>query len=276
LRIISKYHDYYDTAMGQGIDPSLVYKRDKETVEVSENEWSPNSAIHRLLDEYPWKATYWHHNPDLTLLLFCGKAYPFWYVFPDDGDVGKALCNLLGAEKLIHRAGSLYARRREFKKERGVTVTGDLFFPWLNRLEDFLETKDGYWGPSFRADNVDSYAKRVAGTPVGNDAHHHWRAPSLLLARAKQNHGPNHYAIVRNPVLKDLDFVKVMDPFTAFQEIAMFLGGVMAAEDQAPLRVGSDEVIARQKGFDEWSFRTQAPGQKKLNRQANRERKRGA
>jgi hypothetical protein len=54
----------------------------------------------------------------------------------------------------------------------------------------------------------------------------------------------------------------------------MFLGSSLAIEPIAPDTVGDDELIAKSKGFDEKSFRTAAPGQKKLNRKRNREAKR--
>jgi hypothetical protein len=77
-------------------------------------------------------------------------------------------------------------------------------------------------------------------------------------------------------VILHLGFQHVLDPFTAFQEIARFLGSALAAEDQAPRTVGDDRTIAASKGFDDQSFRTQAPGSKKKNRMLNRERKKGA
>ena len=148
-------------------------------------------------------------------------------------------------------------------------------FPWLDHVIRFLAEPEPRRGKAFCVKNVSTFARGMAGLAVDHDAHHYWRAPSLLLARRIGNGGPKQYAVLRNPVLRDLEFQRVMDPFTAFQEIAMFLGGVLAVEDKAPLRAGSDEVVARQKGFDEWSFRTMSPGQKKLNRRANRLRKRG-
>ena len=45
----------------------------------------------------------------------------------------------------------------------------------------------------------------------------------------------------------------VVDPYTAFQEIAMFLGGM--AMPLKPIPHLSDEIIAASKGFDKYSFR---------------------
>ena len=50
--------------------------------------------------------------------------------------------------------------------------------------------------------------------------------------------------------------------------------GTLTKEDDAPNWVGSDSDISKQKGFDDLSFRTMAPGNKKVNRKRNKERKR--
>ena len=158
------------------------------------------------------------------------------------------------------------------------SLTGDPFISGEDALDAFLVSDDK--SPEFdRTDlngvNLRKYVTLVSGTQVGVTVHQDFKAPVLLVSRRMTTGGMPKYAVLRNPCLKDLDFVRVMDPFTAYQEIAMFLGGVMAEQDKAPLRTGSDEVIAQQKGFDEWSFRTSSPGQKKTNRKVNRERKKG-
>lgn len=65
----------------------------------------------------------------------------------------------------------------------------------------------------------------------------------------------NAYSVViKNPILKDFDFQKILDPYIATQEIEMYLGRL--AENNVPkMPVGSDKVIAESKGFDKWSFR---------------------
>lgn len=55
--------------------------------------------------------------------------------------------------------------------------------------------------------------------------------------------------------LKSIDFVKALDPFTAFQELSMFVGGVMARPDRPIVEITDNKVVAAKHGFDEWSFR---------------------
>ena len=64
-----------------------------------------------------------------------------------------------------------------------------------------------------------------------------------------------------NPCLKDFEFFKVVDPFTAFQEVSMYLGGVLGVGEPNTVAI-SDKMMACKKGFDKQSFRTQSPGKK--------------
>jgi hypothetical protein len=204
--------------MGHGIDPGLIYKRDCDLVEESELAWSPGSGVDTIFDQYLWTSSYWFHSTDLALLLFCGKAYPYWFTKAEDANTLKERTIVVTCEALIERAQSLYGRRREFKEESGVKRTGDPFFPRLPEVEEFLFGKDSHWGPRYNAKNVAAFAKRVAGTPVDNGSHLYWKALSLLVARRPDHSGPKRYAVLRNPVLKELEFVRVMDSFAAFQQ----------------------------------------------------------
>ena len=77
--------------------------------------------------------------------------------------------------------------------------------------------------------------------------------PTIYDDRWSSN--PVHDALlVVNPLLSHWEFYKVMDAYTAFQELEMFLGGVMAGEDN-PMAGISDEDLAKAKGYDCYSFK---------------------
>jgi len=59
--------------------------------------------------------------------------------------------------------------------------------------------------------------------------------------------------IVYNGCLKELEFYRVIEPYTAFQEIAMFWGGMAQPNRSVPSVSDCDLVIA--KGFNKHSFR---------------------
>jgi hypothetical protein len=56
-----------------------------------------------------------------------------------------------------------------------------------------------------------------------------------------------------NGSLKEHEFFRMFDPFTAFQEIAMFVSNL--AVPLKPIPKVPDKVLAGAKGFNEWSFR---------------------
>ena len=59
--------------------------------------------------------------------------------------------------------------------------------------------------------------------------------------------------IVYNACLKDLEFFRLFDTYTAFQEISMFLGGLAVPLKEIPHV--PDKIMVGAKGFDQWSFR---------------------
>ena len=55
--------------------------------------------------------------------------------------------------------------------------------------------------------------------------------------------------------LKDLDFAKVVDPYTLFQELSMFVGGVLPRDSNPMVEITDDKVKIAKHGFDKWTFR---------------------
>jgi hypothetical protein len=242
MRIISKFHDYYDSAMGFGQDPALVYRR-----EISVLDWSPievHSEIARIFAEFRW----WHSFPPrLTVIGFCGKAYASWFT-----------------DVTVLTPESLQSHRK----------TRD----WMESAE-VRAAREAAFGRSFYGQEVPRAAalgEIIRGVPLDDEIFRKADAPVFIayLLPSEGNGRPSKTRIVRNPRLANLGFHRYHDAFSAFQEIAMYLGSNLAALDDAPRTVGDDRIIAASKGFDEQSFRTLAPGLKKLNRKLNRARKR--
>jgi hypothetical protein len=59
---------------------------------------------------------------------------------------------------------------------------------------------------------------------------------------------------VVNPCLKQYDFYRIFDSFTCFQEIQMYISGVLGNREKDIIEVADKYKIA-QHGFDKWSFR---------------------
>lgn len=57
-----------------------------------------------------------------------------------------------------------------------------------------------------------------------------------------------------NPNLKELSFQKMFDCYSAFQEISMFIGGVLGTSENNIINISNEDRI-KQYGFDKFSFR---------------------
>lgn len=66
---------------------------------------------------------------------------------------------------------------------------------------------------------------------------------------------------VNAPELKKIHFYKVVDAYTAFQEISMWVGGVLTGQGKPMVQI-SDKYKIMKHGFDEWSFRKLSQGKK--------------
>ena len=72
----------------------------------------------------------------------------------------------------------------------------------------------------------------------------------------KKRYGYNNFKpkFFINPLLKKYEFYKVFDTFQTFQEISMFMGGVLGAGEKE-ITVVADKYKITQHGFDKFSFR---------------------
>lgn len=249
MRIISKFNDYYDSALAYGMDPNLVYRRETSVVRSPES-W--DGALRELIEFrepffYDPVVTY-HVGP--ALVVVGNRAFRIWVsddvrfndqtlgvnttksILVDDNQVAEIL--LQGVKDNFGMHNLPEAKRR---------------------IPEVLE--------SYRQPFTIS-EKWVLGAPC-------FAVPTIMCHGRQTSH-----PVVLNPRLATLGIDKRLDPFSAFQEITMSLGHWLAAEDNAPRTVGDDRVIAASKGFDDQSFRTAAPGKKKENRKLNKARKRGA
>jgi len=65
-----------------------------------------------------------------------------------------------------------------------------------------------------------------------------------------------------NPQLSRFGFASVFDPWTTYQELAMFVGGVLPRNNGGTVEITDDKVIRDAKGHDNTSFKMPSPGKK--------------
>lgn len=81
--------------------------------------------------------------------------------------------------------------------------------------------------------------------------HLKYNSPIILIERS------SYQTILRiNPQLKKWHFQKVVDPYTAFQEIDMFRNSALKANERPMVSISDKDKIHKH-GFDKWSFRKQ-------------------
>ena len=255
MRIISKFRDYYDSAQGHGVDPGLIYRRSTRKHNPEGHLWK-YAEIRKIGLKSP--VHYCKLDVKGHLVAFCGKLFPVWKCGNDwcwtADEVGEYL-------KRVRKSDSLSIDEREWIDD----------FDEVTRYKCDLEDEHRFLSVS-RVD-IGGFVTQFKGMTVEPEIHREYDSPVLLLLFT-HDWGFKDIELVADPCLNEIRSYTQLEPFTAYQEIAMFLVIELAQPDIAPQTVGDDKTIAQSKGFNEQSFRTSAPGNKKLNRTANKARKR--
>lgn len=239
MRIISDFHDYYDSVQAAGQDQTLVYFRARREVEL-------DSATYPFPFFRGWSTFYHRRTQGATvaqhIVGFCGRIFPVLALSPSSRlatDSGAVFCHTLAD---VDSWIETHCRKREIQaylsKPRRWRLADDAW-PRGQRRENFAEffavcaAKQSAFGSLF----VDS------------------RCPIFVasVSWVANTHGLSTFKIVYNACLKELQFFRVIDTFTAFQELQMFLGAM--AQPNKPIPNVSDKDMVSIKGFDEWSFR---------------------
>jgi len=211
MLIISKFRDYYDTAIAFGVDKTIVYKRETKIIEDTSFNY-PEREICVGNERY-------HYYK--RVLGFCGEIYPIIevitgynataYIYNKEDLLQHAIDNNIPISDK-HKHWSLW---EAFSlKDRGLDL--DNFFHKENH-EKYKEIFIEYKTPIFY--------KPIRGSKL-----------------------------IVNPNLKEYGFVKIKDPFTAFQDIMQYISGVLGVGEQNMVEI-SNEDMRDKKGFDSWSFR---------------------
>jgi len=251
MYIISKQKDYYDGVVGSvGMDKTLVYERttkeitdDKQMLKEFRN--TRNSGWHGVNRDNPFlnigyadidsKKTKKYTEKNFFIVGFCGKLYLGWklYYKVNGWDLET------GEKKEFTETDIVYGYEnvKEFIRESY----------WRGNLEDDIKYVTTY-------DPIEMF--RELKTPVfvhDTDAE---------IKRGRYHMISSSTKLVVNPILKDYEFYKVVDAFTAFTEVQMFIGGVLGRGEKEIVEI-EDKYKSPQHGFDKWSFRREPSKKKK-------------
>lgn len=247
MRIISSFRDYYDGIQTYGQDRSLIYHRVQEEDKDFVSDRIP--ALNRGF----WTGM---NHPRLHgfTVGFCGRIYAgvratltchtnkggdqliqFCYTPQEVADFYRANCP---KRYTLAYTGERPERRRQFFADAKHEDVEAFFKEHDDRRTEFAELFNAKRCPVWLA--WDEGHARACGYLART-------VPKDTLRTA------HRFAMTYNATLSTVEFIRVIDPYTAFQEIQMFLGNM--AQPEKPIPKISDEVMAEIKGFDKFSFR---------------------
>ena len=241
MRIISKFHDYYDV-LNDGSDSDHVWRRETTSFFPDLNDpfyktESWENELPRLMDSVsvPQKdAVYehqmlWRGQTDdyrRSLLLFCGEFYPF-VKLPD--------CICWDFDSF---AQAINLEERPYSK-RGFQTTQKEVYALVHAM--FTQEKIL---PRFKTLNL------------------RLKCPIVLMDIQEQplgplrEHEPERYRMqfTLNPRLDELGFARIIPPYDAFQRLETYLFNDLAEQKDPPIEI-SDDIKRDMHGFDKRSFR---------------------
>lgn len=225
MKIISDRKDYYDCIQAYGQDRTLVYLRKPEEVYLERGEW-PFPSMYN-----PW----WFSNTDITqhIIGFCGKIYPMLEIrgYIRDTPLGEKCFTIEEIDAFVEKYAS--KRQKDAYNSRGSRWWrgyGKRRAEFVKLFEDCKKKQESY-AEMFQEKHCPIFVATTCG------------------AKSK---------IVYNALLRPYNFVRIFDPYTAFQEISMFMGSMAMPEKEMPII--SDELKIYSRGFDKWSFRREPGG----------------
>lgn len=220
MKICSEFKDYYDIGMSKGQDLTLVYQRHKKIV---------NGYPFPVFNSFD-KVVY--HD---FMVGFCGKLYPILELKSNSfyhEDIVSSLCyNIADIDNFIHK---YYPEDFEWYNTVKYTKCRGNRVPKRHKLVEFFENCNKF-------DCKDLFEKERSPIFVGR-----YKYRNDFDSKVEST-------ITYNDFLRPFEFYRVFDPYTAFQEIAMWLGN--EAEPRKVVPVPSDSIMLEIKGFDKFSFR---------------------
>ena len=230
MKIRSKLKDYYDSALGYGVDENLYYVRDQRIFDTDEitnkNPVITSSVLHSLHGRdfaYKYNTYEYRRDSERAIIGFCGKLYLFQHsiVYGD----------------YLNRTKDVHEYTYDLDQIKADLDKHSRFRYSFNRSKrhDFFEALDKRYDELFVEVNAPVFVVESGEEKDRRECH------------VKGN------VLRTNPILKDYGFFKVKDAYTAFQEISMYLSNQLVKSEKMP--DFDDKLKVHQHGFTEKSFR---------------------
>jgi len=227
LKIISPFHDYYDSAMIY-FDDSILLKRKTERVYLGDINVSLPNRIDKIATSYVGNTNPLSRVAAIDYLYFCGKVYPLFSIFHSKSHWQKVNRKLT---QIDNRSDQVY----------------------FNSFDDLLKTCDqeglkinrSFGQPKNHIEKIKERLERMEAQEISADVFRDVGAPYFIL---------EGNVVIVYPELKAITKSFKMDAATVYQEIEMYMGGVLGQEEK-PVEPVSDIDKRNSKGFDDYSFK---------------------
>jgi hypothetical protein len=227
MKIISKQKDYYDSVQGVMYDSDITYIRSEK--------------IYKSKNRFPYLGLKSFSN--LILIGFCDKIIPLIEIKNVSYQISSDFLKIIKIKDInLHKLGK--------------NLFPDTYISYdMYQALDLCGNRGGYYNIDrdikIRISNIDSLIKTYESMNLFNE----YETP--IFAISPTDDGSE---IKTGCLLKDYNFQSVMDPYTAYQELVMWLGN--KAVNTYPPKIVDDIVLRDSKGFDKWSFKNK-PGYRK-------------
>ena len=234
MLILNKKKDYYDgVAQTKGIDKTIVYNREILLFEKREIPDFFAKSNYSWIESNNSPINYSHYNLKFSndkyikysyfIVGFCGKLYlGFKLYYEDNSHVNRKLKSDITYD--INEFIGLLNPDKYFRKKTDSTI-----------IEKYNKLKN--------IDLIDLFRKYNTPIFIYDDNY------DVDYIRSY-----NNSRFIVNPLLKDYEFYKLFDSFQTFQEIEMFIGGVLGNNEKEIINLSNDDKIKKH-GFDKFSFR---------------------
>jgi len=213
--IHSKFSDYYDSALMHGHDATRRYIRKSETIEHDKGE--------QWFNVYPsLRSSGYTQTP--FYVGFCGRVYAGLRLQYGYKSFDRTFYTADDLERYVYRIADPHLRRTEVAA-------------W--------EQSHYYWRTGRKMTSVDA----------ANEFFDSYEETNMFFELGTPVFLVTYKEITVNPNLGEIEFYKMYPPHQAFQEIDMYLSGVLGNAHPPMVQI-SDENMRDKKGFDEWSFKT--------------------
>lgn len=227
MRIIGKSHDYYDIGIGHGIDRDLVWKRDRfDDAEVIERFFVVN-----VVPEFGSTTKRWT-----------------WERERFDKDIPSVI------PAIVYLAGTFHHGLKG-------TLDGVTEYIWTveHAKEYMAKHKIGRVKKWLDIQNTTIEQYLTPRKPTASDLD--WLTEhriAVMISNVDPDYRKRAFRWHTNcSGLKEMNFAKVVDPYSAFQELSMYIGGVLPRAGNPIVEIEADSTKLKKHGFDQWTFRKQ-------------------